>query len=56
MSKYNYPYLGQGRLEKKPDDQEIIIDALEFYLELAGHFEDYGKRDQAREALKRINE
>jgi len=36
--------------------KSIIAEALEFYLELAGHFEDYGKRDQAREALKRINE
>jgi hypothetical protein len=36
--------------------RRIVIEALEFYLELAGHFEDYGKRDQAREALKRINE
>jgi len=36
--------------------KSIITEALKFYLELALHFEDYGKRDQAREALKRINE
>jgi hypothetical protein len=33
----------------------IIAEALKFYLELAGHFEDYGKRDQAIEALNKIN-
>jgi len=36
--------------------RQIIIESLEFYLELAGHFEDYDKRDQAIEALNKINQ
>jgi hypothetical protein len=37
-------------------NRETLIEALTFYLELGGYFEDYEKRDQAREALKRIKE
>ena len=36
--------------------RRILIEALEFYLELGGYFEDYDKRSRAYEALKRINE
>ncbi len=36
--------------------EAIIAEALKFYLELGGHFEDYNKRDQAIEALNKINQ
>ena len=38
------------------ESREMVIEALTFYLELGGYFDDYEKRDRAREALKRIKE
>ena len=38
------------------ETREMVIEALTFYLELGGYFEDYEKRDQARETLKTIKE
>ena len=38
------------------ETRRIIAEALKFYLELAGHFEDYDKRDKAIEALNKINQ
>ena len=53
----NYRLTEQGANEMTYEEsREMVIEALTFYLELGGYFEDYEKRDQARATLKTIKE